>query len=130
MSLRIALPLFASSFLAVASLAGCVPLAVDAAGNVVTDSNGDGIADGEGDTVSSADEALSACAHNDGKANRNIPKDNVYYMTAFGGPQDTSSNGTMSCGGKADGKSFYIADRQRFETGGRCGGAAGSGASR
>ncbi len=107
MSFKAALTWFSLSI----SVAACQP-AIEAVG---TDETGSAVVESD-DTISSADEALSACATNNGKAYKNIPADNTYYITVFGGPQDKHSNGTMSCGGKADGKSFYIAGRQRFET--------------
>jgi hypothetical protein len=43
-----------------------------------------------------------------------IPANNIYYITTFGGGTDTQ---TMSCGGSADGTWAYIADRERFGCG-------------
>lgn len=40
-----------------------------------------------------------------------IPADNVYYVTTFGGGADTQP---MSCGGTADGTWAYVADSARF----------------
>jgi hypothetical protein len=107
MSLRASLAYFA--FL---SLAACQP-AITGDGTGTSDDRPDVTT--SNDTISSADEAITACQHNNGKAYTKLSPDSTYYLTTFGGPQDTYSTGTMSCGGKADGVSFYIADRQRFE---------------
>jgi hypothetical protein len=47
-------------------------------------------------------------------AGRNIPPDNVYYITTFGEGPD---NQTMACGAYADGTWLYIADSWRFGCG-------------
>lgn len=44
-------------------------------------------------------------------AGRDIPSDNLYYITTFGGGVEV---GTMACGGIADGRWMYIADSWRF----------------
>jgi hypothetical protein len=54
---------------------------------------------------------LSGCH---GKASTSIPGDDSYVLTSFGGPGDMQS---MSCGGKADGKGWYAASRQRYGCG-------------
>ncbi|MFO0624917.1 MAG: hypothetical protein U0325_04815 [Polyangiales bacterium] len=49
-------------------------------------------------------------------AGRNLPPDNVYYITTFGiGPD----NGPMACGGTANGTWLYLADSWRFGCGAR-----------
>jgi hypothetical protein len=54
---------------------------------------------------------LSGCH---GVASTTIPSDGAYDLTSFGGPGDEQS---MSCGGKADGKGWYAASRQRYGCG-------------
>ncbi|HET9992843.1 MAG TPA: hypothetical protein VFQ65_30115 [Kofleriaceae bacterium] len=54
---------------------------------------------------------LSGCH---GKASTTIPSNGAYDLTSFGGPGDEQS---MSCGGKADGKGWYAASRQRYGCG-------------
>ena len=54
---------------------------------------------------------LSGCH---GQASTSIPSDGLYDLTSFGGPGDEQS---MSCGGKADGKGWYAASRQRYGCG-------------
>ena len=54
---------------------------------------------------------LSGCH---GKASTTIPSDGHYDLTSFGGPGDEQA---MSCGGRADGKSWYAASRQRYGCG-------------
>lgn len=49
-------------------------------------------------------------------AGRNIPPDNVYYATTFGGGTDGQQ---MACGGYADGRWLYLADSWRFGCGSR-----------
>ncbi len=44
-------------------------------------------------------------------AGRDIPSDNLYYITTFGGGRD---NQRMACFGYADGRWLYIADSWRF----------------
>jgi hypothetical protein len=69
-----------------------------------------------------ADGGSGCCA---GLAYSDLPADQGYYLTTFGGGTDT---GTMSCGGVADGGWWYAADKQRFgcgavlriTAGGRC----------
>ena len=43
-----------------------------------------------------------------------IPADNKYYVTTFGGGSDTQG---MACGGTADGTWAYVADKARFGCG-------------
>lgn len=49
-------------------------------------------------------------------AGRNIPADNMYYVTTFGGGSD---NQRMACSGYADARWMYIADSWRFGCGSR-----------
>ena len=49
-----------------------------------------------------------------GVASTSIPSNGHYDLTSFGGPGDEQ---TMSCGGKADGKGWYAASRQRYGCG-------------
>jgi len=49
-------------------------------------------------------------------AGRDIPADNLYYITTFGGGRD---NQRMACSGYADGRWLYIADAWRFGCGAR-----------
>jgi hypothetical protein len=49
-----------------------------------------------------------------GHASSTIPADGNYVITTFGGGSDTQ---TMSCGGTADGVSWYAASRQRYGCG-------------
>src|SRR6188768_3607579 len=49
-----------------------------------------------------------------GKASTSIPADGKYVLTTFGGPGDHQS---MSCGGYADGTTWYAASRQRYGCG-------------
>ncbi len=44
----------------------------------------------------------------------NIPANNTYYITTFGGGSDTQS---MACGGTADATWAYVADEERFGCG-------------
>jgi hypothetical protein len=65
----------------------------------------------EGEGVGTDPSALSGCA---GKASSSVPPSGNYYLTSFGGGSDTQG---MSCGGRADGKWYYAASRQRFGCG-------------
>ena len=47
-------------------------------------------------------------------AGRDVPSDNAYYLTTFGGGGDTQR---MSCGGSADATWYYVADKWRFGCG-------------
>jgi hypothetical protein len=49
-----------------------------------------------------------------GKASSSIPGDDRYVITTFGGPGDHQP---MSCGGYADGTTWYAASRQRYGCG-------------
>ncbi len=49
-----------------------------------------------------------------GKAATSIPADGEYVITTFGGPGDHQA---MSCGGYADGTTWYAASRQRYGCG-------------
>jgi hypothetical protein len=49
-----------------------------------------------------------------GKASSQVPDDGRYTITTFGGPGDHQS---MSCGGFADGTTWYAASRQRYGCG-------------
>lgn len=64
-----------------------------------------------GVSVSTADSSLTGCQ---GKASSVIPSDNTYVITTFGGPGDHQP---MSCGGFADGTTWYAASRQRYGCG-------------
>jgi hypothetical protein len=57
------------------------------------------------------DARLRGC---NGKASTSIPADGKYVITTFGGPGDHQS---MSCGGFADGTTWYAASRQRYGCG-------------
>jgi hypothetical protein len=52
--------------------------------------------------------------HCTGKASTAIPNDGRYIITTFGGPGDHQA---MSCGGFADGTTWYAASRQRYGCG-------------
>jgi len=56
-------------------------------------------------------ERLNGCH---GHASSTIPSDGRYVITTFGGPGDHQS---MSCGGYADGSTWYAASRQRYGCG-------------
>jgi hypothetical protein len=65
--------------------------------------------------ISSTDSSLSGC---NGQASSTIPSDGNYDLTAFGGSNDASSTGTMSCGESTDGGNwYYAASRQRYGCG-------------
>jgi len=64
-----------------------------------------------GVSVTTIDRSLSGCH---GKASTTIPADGRYVITTFGGPGDHQS---MSCGGFADGTTWYAASRQRYGCG-------------
>jgi hypothetical protein len=64
-----------------------------------------------GVSVTTIDRSLSGCH---GQASSTIPGDGRYVITTFGGPGDHQS---MSCGGFADGTTFYAASRQRYGCG-------------
>ena len=85
-----------------------------ATGCVGADEYGDG--DGDGTPYSAlAVDALTirghVCPTRGEIAGRNIPADNLYYITTFGGPGDQQR---MACGSYADGRWLYIADSWRF----------------
>ena len=64
-----------------------------------------------GVSVTQIDRSLSGCH---GQASSTIPGDGRYVLTTFGGPGDHQS---MSCGGFADGTTYYAASRQRYGCG-------------
>ncbi len=64
-----------------------------------------------GASVTTIDRSLTGCH---GKASTSIPSDGQYVITTFGGPGDHQS---MSCGGFADGTTWYAASRQRYGCG-------------
>jgi len=64
-----------------------------------------------GVSVSTGAERLSNCH---GQASTSIPASGKYVLTTFGGPGDHQS---MSCGGFADGTTWYAASRQRYGCG-------------
>ncbi|MBL8600376.1 MAG: hypothetical protein JNK72_00485 [Myxococcales bacterium] len=94
-----------------ALLTGCVGAADDV--------YGDG--DGEGAPVSAqAVGELTVggyyCPTRGEIAGRDLPSDNNYYVTTFGGPGDAQRT---ACGGYANGRSLYIAGSWRFGCGAR-----------
>jgi len=64
-----------------------------------------------GVSVTSIPRSLTGCH---GQAASSIPTNGKYYLTTFGGPGDHQS---MSCGGFADGSTWYAASRQRYGCG-------------
>jgi hypothetical protein len=65
-----------------------------------------------GASVSNPDnERLNGCH---GQASSSVPANGKYTLTTFGGPGDHQS---MSCGGYADGSTWYAASRQRYGCG-------------
>jgi len=64
-----------------------------------------------GVSVTTVESGLTGCK---GKASSEIPSDGRYVITTFGGPGDHQS---MSCGGFADGTTWYAASRQRYGCG-------------
>jgi len=64
-----------------------------------------------GASIGKLDAKLRNCK---GVASRSIPDDGRYLLTTFGGPGDHQS---MSCGGYADGSTWYAASRQRYGCG-------------
>jgi len=64
-----------------------------------------------GVSVSTTEQGLTGCH---GKASTSIPANGKYVLTTFGGPGDHQS---MSCGGYADGTTWYAASRQRYGCG-------------
>lgn len=64
-----------------------------------------------GVSVATTSSDLTGCR---GQASSSIPADNRYVLTTFGGPGDHQS---MSCGGFADGTTWYAASRQRYGCG-------------
>lgn len=83
----------------------------------------DEAADGTaGVSVTTIDRGLTGCR---GVASRTVPSDGRYFITTFGGPGDHQP---MSCGGYANGTTWYAASRQRYgcgaklriEANGRC----------
>lgn len=92
-----------------------VLLAVAASGCIGSD---DGLTapEGSGDGVSAAlvSELTVGghyCPQRGEIAGRDIPSDNLYFITTFGGGAEV---GPMACGGVADGRWMYIADSWRF----------------
>ncbi len=75
-----------------------------------------------GVSVTTIDRGLTGCR---GVASRTVPADGRYFITTFGGPGDHQP---MSCGGYANGTTWYAASRQRYgcgaklriEANGRC----------
>lgn len=59
------------------------------------------------------DDHLSGCH---GVASSTVPSNGQYVLTTFGEPGDEQA---MSCGGYADGSTWYAASRQRYGCGGR-----------
>lgn len=66
-----------------------------------------------GVSVTTIERGLTACR---GKASTSIPANGRYIITTFGGPGDHQP---MSCGGYADGTTWYAASRQRYGCGAR-----------
>ncbi|HEY5933134.1 MAG TPA: hypothetical protein VIU61_00785 [Kofleriaceae bacterium] len=64
-----------------------------------------------GASVSNPSAELPGCQ---GQASSTIPADGRYVITTFGGPGDHQP---MSCGGFADGTTWYAASRQRYGCG-------------
>jgi len=64
-----------------------------------------------GASVSTPNAELPNC---NGQASTTIPGDGKYVVTTFGGPGDHQD---MSCGGYADGTTWYAASRQRYGCG-------------
>ncbi len=64
-----------------------------------------------GVSIAKGDNRLRGCK---GVASKAIPDDGRYLLTTFGGPGDHQS---MSCGGYADGTTWYAASRQRYGCG-------------
>jgi hypothetical protein len=64
-----------------------------------------------GASVETSARGLSNCH---GQASTSIPADHQYVITTFGGPGDAQP---MSCGGYANGTSWYAASRQRYGCG-------------
>jgi hypothetical protein len=65
----------------------------------------------QGASVGISPRGLKNCK---GKASAAIPDDGRYVITTFGGPGDHQP---MSCGGYADGTTWYAASRQRYGCG-------------
>jgi len=64
-----------------------------------------------GVSVGTVESGLTGCH---GHASSEIPADGDYVITTFGGPGDHQQ---MSCGGYADGTTWYAASRQRYGCG-------------
>lgn len=64
-----------------------------------------------GASVTQIDRRLTGCR---GVASASIPGDDRFVLTTFGGPGDHQP---MSCGGYADGTTWYAASRQRYGCG-------------
>lgn len=64
-----------------------------------------------GVSVETSTSDLTGCR---GQASSTVPADRRYVLTTFGGPGDHQ---TMSCGGYADGSTWYAASRQRYGCG-------------
>ena len=92
---------------AIASFFSLVTFAACSADVPATDEDQDSTA---GASIDLTDH-LSGCH---GHASSTIPADGKYVMTTFGGGSDTQR---MSCGGTADGVSWYAASRQRYGCG-------------
>jgi len=100
----------------VRSLGWMVVLGAMAASGCVgsDDLYGDGDGDGTPYSALAVDELTirgHVCPTRGEIAGRNIPADNLYYITTFGGGRD---NQPMACGTYADGRWLYIADSWRF----------------
>jgi hypothetical protein len=65
----------------------------------------------EGASVTNIAAGLRNCR---GQASSSIPANGKYFITTFGGPGDHQP---MSCGGYADGTTWYAASRQRYGCG-------------
>ena len=66
-----------------------------------------------GASVTAVPRSLTGC---NGQASSSIPTDHRYVITTFGGPGDAQP---MSCGGYANGTTWYAASRQRYGCGAR-----------
>lgn len=66
-----------------------------------------------GASIGASTSELTGCR---GKADSRIPADGRYVITTFGGPGDHQP---MSCGGYANGTTWYAASRQRYGCGSR-----------
>jgi hypothetical protein len=66
-----------------------------------------------GASIGTSSAELSGCR---GRASATVPADGRYVITTFGGPGDHQP---MSCGGYANGTTWYAASRQRYGCGSR-----------